>query len=87
MAEKKNTKTESVAKTEEVKSEEVKATAKAATVHETKYSINDLVEASERFGVKPVIAKTALLCDGKEAYTISEAHEIINSFKNKEVKA
>ena len=54
--------------------------------YETAYTISELVGASERFGAKPVIARTALLSAGKESYTIPEAQKIINTFKNKEVR-
>lgn len=69
----------------EVKKAAVKAV-ETEKAYETEYTISELVEASSRFGVKPVIAKTALLSAGKESFTISEAQKIINTFKNKEVR-
>ena len=68
---------------------EAKAETKAETnqVYETKYSVEELVEAAETFHVKPIMAKSALLSAGMKSYTVSEARKIINDFKNKEVKA
>ena len=83
---------EKEAKTTSAKTEvktDVKAEAKTEKVksYETKYSVSELVEAAATFGAKPLIVKTALMDAGKESYTVSEAKNIINSFKNKEVKA
>lgn len=69
-----------------IKKPEVSET-KLETKYETKYSIAELVEAAETFGAKPVMVKAALLSAGMESCTVSEARKIIDTFKNKEVKA
>lgn len=61
--------------------------AETKTAYETKYSLEELVEAAEMFGSRPIMVKAALLSAKKESYTVSEARKIIDNFKNKEVKA
>lgn len=56
------------------------------TATESKYFVADFVANPSLFNTSSIIVKTALEMDGKTEYTLSEAKEIINKFKNKEVK-
>lgn len=55
-------------------------------VYETKYTINELVEASEAFHADRVIVRAALKNAGKESYSMSDATRIVTAFNNKEVR-
>lgn len=64
---------------------EKKETAKQAP-QVSLYSVEELAEAKERFQANAVIIKAALKQQGKQFYSMEEAENIINRFKNKEVK-
>lgn len=56
------------------------------TKKESKYTVQEFASAPESVGSNADIVMAALLSDGKESYTISEAKEIVKKFKEKEVK-
>nr|DAW93421.1 MAG TPA: hypothetical protein [Bacteriophage sp.] len=64
---------------------EKKETAKQAP-QVSLYSVEELAEAKERFQANAVIIKAALKQQAKQFYSMEEAENIINRFKNKEVK-
>lgn len=53
---------------------------------ESVYTASDLADNHAVFGVNREIVVVALKLAGKAAYTETEARNIINKFKNKEVK-
>lgn len=55
--------------------------------YESKYTIEELAEASHAFDTVAIIVRAALKTAGKSEYTMAEATDIIKKFKNKEVKA
>lgn len=63
---------------------EVKETAKKAVV-DCKYSISDFVATHDKFNTSDIVVKTALELSKKTEFTVEEATEIIEKFKNKEV--
>ena len=56
------------------------------TAYETKYAINELVEAASAFHTDRVIVRAALKAAGKESYSMSDAMRIVTAFRNKEVR-
>lgn len=54
---------------------------------ESTYTIAELMDASEYFKTTRIVVKAALSRAGKEAYTLNEAKRIIETMKNKEVRA
>ena len=56
--------------------------------YEPTYTIQELVAAAKaEFKTTTVVVSAALTKAGKNAYTLEEAKQIINTMKNKEVKA
>lgn len=71
----------------EAKAAASKSTAAPSTKYETKYRIEELVDASKPlFDSEMILARAALKAAGKTEYTQKQAKEIVNSFKRKEVK-
>lgn len=67
-------------------SNEKKTTASAPKKEfEATYTIAELLGVD--FGTSSVIVRAALKKGGKESYTMNEAKTLINTMKNKEVKA
>ena len=64
---------------EKPKSAQVKA-------QESSYTAAELAAGHKTFGTSYEIVATALKLSGKERATVKEAKEIIENFKNKEVK-
>lgn len=62
------------------------AAAKAAPVNESVYSAEELANNHHVFNTSYEIVAVALRLAGKKAATRTEAEQIINKFKNKEVK-
>lgn len=63
------------------------APAKQRGSQETKYRVEELVEAAKAlFHVRPLVAKVALKAQGKDEYTKEEAAKIVAAFTKKEVK-
>ena len=84
MSSKKNKAVETTAETTDIKtvSEEVET-----PTCEDKYYISDFVSnAKKLFNTSDVVVKTALELTDKTEFTLKEAIEIVNKFKNKEVK-
>lgn len=52
---------------------------------ESTYTVAEFISAPETTGANADIVKAALLADGKASYTVSEAKNIVNKFKSKEV--
>ena len=52
----------------------------------SKYTIEELAEASHAFATNKVIVLAALKSAGKESYSMEEATRIVEAFKSKEVK-
>lgn len=71
---------------ETTKEETVTKTVKAAVKEEPTYTVSEFASAPETVGANADIIVAALTIDGKESYTVTEAKEIINKFKSKEVK-
>ena len=65
--------------------EELKAPAKAK-VPESKYSVEELTAAAGVLKSTPDVVKTALKLDGKDAYTLKEAEQVVAKFGGKKVK-
>ncbi|MBR5193086.1 MAG: hypothetical protein IKW37_01510 [Bacteroidaceae bacterium] len=60
----------------------------AVKKYEPTYTIPELVAAAKtEFKTTTVVVSAALTKAGKNAYTLEEAKQIINTMKNKEVKA
>lgn len=57
-----------------------------STPAESTYAAEELARAHKTFGTSYAIVATALKIAGKERATIKEAKEIVETFKNKEVK-
>lgn len=62
------------------------AAVKAAPVQECTYTASELADNHKVFGTYREIVVVALRKAGKETATFSEAKNIIEKFKNKEVK-
>lgn len=57
-------------------------------VFEATYTIPELVEAAKsEFNTTSIVVRAALAKAGKESYTMREAKQLVERFKNKEVKA
>lgn len=65
---------------------EKKEPARAVQAQESTYSAQELAKAHNTFGTSYAIVATALRLAGKKEATITEAKQIIDTFKNKEVK-
>ena len=64
------------------------AVKKKEPIYESKYSMEELAKAAkEAFGTHALVVRAALKQAGKSEYTMAEATEIVEKFKNKEVKA
>lgn len=73
--------------TNKTKANEEKATvAEKATVVESLYSAEELADNNKVFNTSREIVVVALRQAGKKAATFSEAKQIIEKFKHKEVK-
>ncbi len=72
-------------KAPEVDSHAVK-TKEEPKVQESTYTAAELAAAHKTFGTSYEIVATAMKLSGKERATAKEAKEIIENFKNKEVK-
>lgn len=67
--------------------EKAKSTAvKAAPVNESVYSAEELAQNHKVFNTSYEIVAVALRLAGKQSATLTEAKQIIEKFKNKEVK-
>ena len=53
---------------------------------ESVYTVNELADSHKVFGTYREIVVVALRNAGKDAYTFAEAKDIIEKFKNKEVR-
>lgn len=61
---------------------------KTEAIYESKYGVEELANAAkEAFGTHALIVRAALKQAGKAEYTMKEATQIVEKFKNKEVKA
>ena len=60
--------------------------ARAKEVAESKYTVVELTAAAHVLKATPDLVKTALKLDGKEAYTLKEAQDVVNRFGSKKVK-
>lgn len=56
------------------------------TAPESVYTINELADNHKVFGTYREIVVVALRIAGKETFTFAEAKDIIEKFKNKEVR-
>lgn len=78
------------------KNDNVSATKKVETTTEPvakkvatqpKYTVDEFANAPQALSeTSKDIVRAALLCDGKESYTVEEAKKIVKEFKNKGVK-
>ncbi len=57
-----------------------------APAQESVYTVNELAESHKVFGTYREIVIVALRNAGKDTYTFAEAKDIIDKFKNKEVR-
>lgn len=57
-----------------------------AAPYVTKYTIEELAEASTAFATDKLIVLAALKSAGKDSYSMDEATKIVKAFKSKEVK-
>lgn len=71
--------------TEKPKKSKVKPEDKQKPV-ETAYTVEELASAAKTFDSDYALVKTALKLAGKDRATVTEAKDIIEKFKNKEVK-
>ncbi|MBQ9347989.1 MAG: hypothetical protein IJT94_11750 [Oscillibacter sp.] len=60
--------------------------AKTAARPESVYSVDELVNASELFGVSPDVVRTALRVAGITKATVSAAKDQVDKFRKKEVQ-
>ena len=81
-----NSKSKVEVQKETTQEETVTKTVKAAVKEEPTYTVSEFASAPETVEANADIIVAALTIDGKESYTVTEAKEIINKFKSKEVK-
>ena len=70
---------------EEKENKKTKADKANLTNTETKYSLSELEQAANTFGVKPECVRAAFLVAGSTKATQKEAQSIIKNFMSREV--
>ncbi len=68
---------------EKTEAAEVKAATSVSKTAKPVYTAAQIVEGYKAFGTTRAIAECALKLSGKESFTIEEAKNVINNFKNK----
>lgn len=89
MAEPNETKTEeTVSKTQKNVAKQSETVSKPKkSVSESTYTVDEFMAAPKTLGItSPDIIRAAFLSAGKSTATVEEAKNIVNKFKNKEVK-